>query len=119
MAVTCAVSPNIDHAVLSVAARADRSNQKVFYVYGCNILLCIVSFALLTWQLHDSFLTSDPAVRAIGCFIAVLWSVRLLVDIFRYDHRDWPAGNTMVAGHALATRLCCTLATIYWAAALG
>ena len=96
-----------------------RFNQKVFYVYGCYILLCIVSFAVLTWQLHDSFLAGDPAARAIASFIAVFWSVRVLIDIFWYDHRDWPEGNTMVAGHALATSLFCTLAAIYWVAALG
>jgi hypothetical protein len=38
--------------------------------------------------------------------------VHVPVDLFWYDHRDWPQGNALVTGHA------CTLATIYWFAAL-
>jgi len=91
-----------------------RFNQKVFWVYGFYILLCIVSFAALTWRLHDSFLAGEPAARCIAAFIAIFWTVRVLVDVFWYDHRDWPQGNALVAGHALVTSLFCTLAAIYW-----
>jgi alginate O-acetyltransferase complex protein AlgI len=91
-----------------------RFNQKVFWVYGFYILLSIVSFALLTWRLHDEFLAGELAARWIAGFIAVFWTVRVLVDIFWYDHRDWPAGNALVAGHALVSSLFCTLAAVYW-----
>ncbi|HXB75585.1 MAG TPA: membrane bound O-acyl transferase family-domain-containing protein [Candidatus Acidoferrales bacterium] len=96
-----------------------RFNQKVFWVYGFYILLCIVSFAAITWRLHDSFLAGEPAARAIAGFIAIFWTVRVLVDLFWYDHRDWPQGNALVAGHALATSLFCTLAAVYWFTALA
>jgi hypothetical protein len=91
-----------------------RFNQKVFWVYGFYILLCIVSFAAMTWRLHDAFLAGEAAARCIATFIAVFWTVRILVDLFWYDHRDWPQGNALVAGHALATSLFGTLASIYW-----
>jgi hypothetical protein len=96
-----------------------RFNQKVFWVYGFYILLCIVGFAALTWRLHDALLAGEPAARSIAGFIAIFWTVRVLVDLFWYDHRDWPQGNALVAGHALATSLFCTLAAIYWFAAVG
>jgi hypothetical protein len=91
-----------------------RFNQKVFWVYGFYILLCIVSFAILTWRLHDAFLAGDLAARWIAGFIAIFWTVRVLVDLFWYDHRDWPQGNALVAGHALVTSLFSALAAVYW-----
>jgi hypothetical protein len=96
-----------------------RFNQKVFWVYGSYILLCIVSFAALTWRLHDAFLAGELAARWMAGFIAIFWTVRVLVDLFWYDHRDWPPGNALVAGHALATSLFCTLAVVYWFTALS
>lgn len=98
-------------------AKLARFNQKIFWVYGCYILLCIVSFAAATWGLHDEFLAGEPAARCVAGFIAVFWTIRVLVDIFWYDHRDWPQGNALVSGHALVTSLFCTLATVYWFAA--
>ena len=99
--------------------KLSRFNQKIFWVYGAFILLCIVGFAALTWRLHDEFLSGDPAARGLAAFIATFWTVRILADIFWYDHRDWPAGNALVAGHALITSLFCALATVYWLAALA
>jgi len=91
-----------------------RFNQKVFWVYGSYIVLCIVSFAVLTWRLHDAFLAGDPSARWIAGFIAVFWTIRVAVDTFWFDHRDWPPGNSLVAGHALITTLFSSLATVYW-----
>jgi hypothetical protein len=96
-----------------------RFNQKVFWVYGSYILLCIVSFALLTWWLHDDLLAGARAARAIALFIATFWSVRVAVDFFWYDYRDWPPGNALVMGHALATSLFSGLALVYWAVVAG
>ena len=99
--------------------KLQRFNQKIFWVYSFYIVLSIVSFAVLTCRLHDSFLAGSLAARWLAGFIAVFWTVRVLVDIFWYDSRDWPAGNALVAGHALVTSLFCALATIYWTAALA
>jgi membrane bound O-acyltransferase family protein len=94
-------------------------NQKIFWVYGFYILLCIVSFALLTWQLHDAFLAGELTARWLAAFIAVFWTIRVCVDIFWYDHREWPRGNSLVAGHALVTSLFCMLSAVYWFAAFA
>jgi hypothetical protein len=100
-------------------AKLTRFNQKVFWVYSFYILLCIVSFASLTWRLHDAFLAGELAARWFAGFIAIFWTVRVLIDFFWYDHRDWPQGNALVAGHALATSLFSTLAAVYWFTALA
>ena len=96
-----------------------RFNRKIFWVYGFYILLCIVSFATLTWRLHDEFLRGDMAARWMAGFIAIFWTFRVLIDFVWYDQRDWPRGNALVAGHALATSLFCCLATVYWFVALA
>jgi hypothetical protein len=44
---------------------------------------------------------------------------RRLLDVFWYDHHDWPQGNALLASHALLTSLFCTLAAVYWSAALA
>jgi hypothetical protein len=96
-----------------------RFNQKIFWLYAFYILLCIVSFSALTWRLHTDFLSGVPAARGLASFIAVFWSVRVMADVFWYDHRDWPRGNLFVTGHALLTTLFCSLATVYWAVAIA
>ena len=100
-------------------AKLTRFNQKVFWVYSFYILLCIVSFAVLTWRLHDAFLAGELAARWLAGFIATFWTLRVLIDLFWYDHRDWPQGNALVAGHALVTSLFCALAAVYWFVALA
>jgi len=99
-------------------AKLTRFNQKIFWLYGLYILLCIVGFAVLTWRLHDDFLAGLPAARYLAGFIALFWTIRVAADIFWYDARDWPSGNGLVVGHALLTSLFCSLASIYWVAAL-
>jgi len=93
-------------------------NRKVFWVYGFYIVFSIVSFAVLTWRLHDAFLAGDPPARWIAGYIAVFWTIRVLIDLLVYDHGDWPSGNSLVAGHALVTTLFASLAGVYWWAAL-
>ncbi len=80
-------------------AKLTRFNQKIFWLYGAYILLCIVGFSALTWRLHDDFLSGVPAARGLAGFIAVFWSLRVMADVFWYDHRDWPQGNVFIAGH--------------------
>jgi alginate O-acetyltransferase complex protein AlgI len=96
-----------------------RFNQKIFWLYGFYIILCIVSFAALSWRLHDEFLAGEPSARWLAGFIAIFWTVRILADVGWYDHRDWPAGNALVAGHAMVTSLFCMLAGVYWFAAFA
>ncbi|MBI3720931.1 MAG: hypothetical protein HY248_00130 [Fimbriimonas ginsengisoli] len=99
-------------------AKLSRFNRKIFWVYSFYIFLCILSFAVLTWRLHDAFVAGDSAARWLAGFIAVFWTARVAIDIFWYDHRDWPPGNALVAGHVLVTTLFSVLAVTYWSAAL-
>jgi hypothetical protein len=73
----------------------------------------------VTWRLHNEFLAGEPVARCVAGFIGSFWTIRVLLDIFWYDHHDWPQGNAMVIGHALLTSLFCALATVYWSAAFA
>ena len=57
------------------------------------------------------------AARGLAAFIAAFWTARVAIDFLWYDHRDWPRGNSLVAGHALVTTLFLALAGVYWYAA--
>ncbi|HJZ95593.1 MAG TPA: MBOAT family protein [Candidatus Solibacter sp.] len=93
-------------------------NRKIFWTYGAYIVLCIASFAALTWFLHDDLLAGARSARFLAAFIAIFWTARVAIDVFWFDYRDWPPGNALIAGHALLTTLFAALAAIYWCAAL-
>jgi hypothetical protein len=100
-------------------AKLTRFNQKIFWVYGLFILFCVVGFGVLTLLFREDLVQrAHPLARALSAFIAAFWTIRILTDLFWYDHRDWPPGNAMVTGHALLTTLFCALAGTYWAVAI-
>ena len=83
-----------------------------------QLLICysqsFVSFGTLTLLLHDEFLRGDRAAVALAVFIAVYWTARVAVDLFYFEHRDWPQGTQFVIGHILLTALFAALAITYW-----
>ncbi len=94
-------------------AKLTRFNRKVFWTYGGFIVLCIVSFGILTLALHDELLRGDRAALGFASFNAVFWITRLLTDFFYFKHEDWPKGPQFVVGHVLLTGLFCALAAVY------
>jgi alginate O-acetyltransferase complex protein AlgI len=94
-------------------ARLTSFNRKLMWTYGAFTVLTIVSFGLLTIALHDELLRGDRAALALAAFIATYWLARVGVDLFYFDHRDWPAGTRFVVGHLLLTGLFLALALTY------
>jgi hypothetical protein len=93
-------------------------NRKLVWVYAVYTLFTIVAFGVLTLLLHDEFLHGDRAAAALAVFIAIYWTARVLIDLFLFDHRDWPRGRLFVVGHVLLVALFTALAGTYWAAVL-
>jgi hypothetical protein len=89
-------------------------NRKLMWVYGGTTLLTIIAFGTLTLFLHHEFLTGDRAAVALAAFIAIFWTLRILVDFVYFEHSDWPTGIQFVVGHFLLTALFATLASTYW-----
>jgi len=90
-------------------------NRKLMWVYGGTTLLTIVAFGTLTLVLHREFLAGDRTAVALAAFIAIFWTLRILVDFVYFEHSDWPTGVQFVVGHFLLTSLFVALASTYWA----
>ena len=73
----------------------------------------IAAFGILTLYLHAELLRGDSAALALADFIGVYWSARILVDVFYFNHRDWPKGTAFKVGHVLLTCLFAALAIVY------
>jgi alginate O-acetyltransferase complex protein AlgI len=96
-------------------AQLTNFNRKLMWVYGGTTLLTIVAFGTLTLILHREFLAGDRAALALSAFIAIFWTLRILVDFVYFEHSDWPTGVQFVVGHFLLTTLFMALASTYWA----
>ncbi len=90
-------------------------NRKLFRVSCAFIVLTIIAFGTLTLFLHAELMRGDRAALGLAAFIAVFWTLRILVDFFYYEHSDWPKGFQFVLGHILLTALFVALAGTYWA----
>jgi hypothetical protein len=95
-------------------AQLTNFNRKLMWVYASTTLTTIIAFGVLTLFLHDEFLGRDRAAVALAVFIAIFWTLRIVVDFLYFEHTDWPKGFVFVAGHFLLTVLFVALAGTYW-----
>jgi len=89
-------------------------NRRLMWIYAATTLLTIVAFGVLTLALHDAFLARDRAAVALAAFIAIFWTLRIIVDFAYLRHTDWPRGLAFVFGHILLVALFVALAATYW-----
>jgi len=94
-------------------ARLTPFNRKLMWTYGAFTVLTIVAFGSLTLALHGEFLRGNPAALGLAAFIGVYWAARVGVDLFYFEHADWPKGTPFVVGHVLLTGLFAALAATY------
>jgi hypothetical protein len=85
-------------------------NRKLMWVHGGFAVLTIIAFGTLTLTLHDELLRGDRAAVGLALFIGIYWTLRIAVDFFYYEYKDWPRGRMFVVGHALLTCLFAFLA---------
>ncbi|BCM90862.1 hypothetical protein IAD21_02724 [Abditibacteriota bacterium] len=93
--------------------KLSRFNRKVFWTYGAFIVLCIVSFGILTLMLHGELLRGDKAAVALSMFIGVFWAARVGTDLFYFKHDDWPRGWEFEFGHVALTFLFSCLTVLF------
>jgi hypothetical protein len=80
-------------------------NRKLMWVHGGFAVLTIIAFGTLTLLLHAEMLRGDRAALGLALFIGIYWALRIAVDFFYYDHKDWPNGRIFMIGHTLLTSL--------------
>ena len=94
-------------------ARLRPLNRKLMWTYGGFTVLTIVAFGVLTLFLRAEMLRGDKAAVALAAFIGVYWATRIGVDLFYFEHSDWPKGRQFVIGHALLMLLFAFLTATY------
>lgn len=98
-------------------ATLDPFLRRLFWVYGCFIVLVIVSFGTVT-LLHANELASGASLpRAVCAIIAIFWLARLAVQFFVFDPQAFLTTTLLRLGYHGLTLLFTALVFIYgWAA---
>lgn len=92
--------------------------RRLFWVYGCFIVLVIISFGVLT-LLHAEELAGGAALpRSICAMIAIFWLARLGVQFFAFEARPFLTTTFLWLGYHGLTLLFTALVLIYGCAAL-
>jgi hypothetical protein len=63
--------------------------RRLFWVYYSFIALCLVSFSILTFAFADTLASGSALARAICAFLALFWTLRLVVATFVFDLRPY------------------------------
>jgi hypothetical protein len=92
--------------------------RRLFWVYGCFIVLVIISFGVLS-LLHANELANGAALsRSVCAMIAIFWLARLGVQFFVFDARPFLTTTLLRVGYHGLTLLFTALIFIYGCAAL-
>ena len=92
--------------------------RRLFWVYGCFIVLIIIGFSLLTFANAESMANGDPVGRSLCLFIAVFWSARLFVQFLIFDARPFLTNWFYKIGYHALSVVFAALVAIYALAAL-
>lgn len=94
--------------------------RRLFWVYGCFIVLVIVAFGTLTVAFSSRLVAGDPLARALAAFVAVFWLARLGVQLFVFDARPFLTTWIYKCGyHALTVVFALLVLVFGWAAVRG
>ena len=92
--------------------------RKLFWVYGCFIVLTIIGFAVLTLRNADAMAAGDSVARSLCAFIAIFWAARLLVQLAVFDARPFLTNAFYKVGYDALTFSFIFLMLVYGRAAL-
>jgi alginate O-acetyltransferase complex protein AlgI len=88
-------------------------NQKLMWTYAVFIVFTVVSFGVLTFILHEDLLQGSRGALGLAAFIALFWTLRLIVDTFYFRHEDWPPEPIFRVGHVMLNSLFTFLVVTY------
>ena len=92
--------------------------RQLIWVYAAYIFLTIVGFGLVSVVFAESLAGGSPLARAVCGFIALFWSVRLLIQLFIYDPKPYLNGWPLKIGYHGLTVVFSYHAAVYSMAAL-
>ena len=77
--------------------------RQLFWVYGVFIVFCIAGLGTLTLITRDALLAGEPVARTLAGFTAAFWGLRLLVQWFVFDAREFLTSVWLKAGYHVLT----------------
>lgn len=94
--------------------------RRLFWVYYTFIGFCLVSFGLITFTFAGTLAGGGALARAICLFLAVFWTIRLVVAAFVFDVRPYLTNNLWRLGYYATNTVIIYLPVVYaWAAWKG
>lgn len=93
--------------------------RRLFWVYGCFIVLVIISFGVVTLRNADELASGAALSRSFCAMVAIFWLARLGVQFFAFDPRPFLTTAFLRLGYHGLTLLFTTLIFIYGCAALN
>lgn len=91
--------------------------RRLFWVYGCFIVLIIISFGALTLFHADVLASGTPLARSLCTVIAIFWLARLAVQLFVFDPRPFLTNKLLRLGYHCLTAAFTVLVLVYGCAA--
>jgi len=91
--------------------------RRLFWVYYGFIALCLVSFSVLTLAFADTLASGSALARAVCAFLAVFWTLRLLVATFVFDLRPYLTSTARRIGYHATNVAFAYLPIVYTVAA--
>ena len=93
--------------------------RRLFWVYYGFIALCLVSFSALTLAFADTLASGSALARAVCGFLAVFWTLRLVVATFVFDLRPYLTSTARRMGYHATNIAFQYLPIVYGVAAAG
>jgi len=94
--------------------------RRLFWVYYTFIAFCLVSFGVITFGLADTLSAGGNLARAVCAFLAVFWTIRLVVAAFVFDVRPYLTNTAWRIGYHATNLVFIYLPVVYaWAALKG
>jgi len=94
--------------------------RRLFWVYYAFIGLCLVSFGLITVIFAQTLAAGGGLARAICIFLAVFWTIRLIVATFVFDVRPYLTNSFWRLGYQATNIAFIYLPVVYaWVAWKG
>ena len=91
--------------------------RRLFWVYYGFIALCLVSFSAITLAYADALAAGSDLARAVCAFLAVFWTLRLLVATFVFDLRPYLTSTPRRIGYHATNIVFALLPIVYGLAA--
>ena len=100
-------------------ASADRLVRQLMWVYAGYVVLMIASLGLLSLLQADALLSGTPLARIVTGFIALFWSIRLVLQLFVFDSEQYLTNWFLRLGHHGLTVTFTYLSIVFTWATLG